>query len=87
LNRRDNKTTIQYYCAKCRAKEDLLTVEQKNDHNEVVGMIVLCHNCTDSVKGKRIEISFVGKDDFLEEIMDNIFDEAGLDINKYNAWN
>lgn len=85
LDSSDKTATIQYYCAKCRTKEGICTLEQTNEHNEIIGVIFVCKSCSDNMMGQRMELNFISDDEYMEDLMDAIFDEAEID--EYKVWN
>lgn len=82
----DEFEETEFNCARCRTTEDLYTLEQKNQHHEVIGMIFVCGACADNLTGKQMEIRF-GKEQMDSPSDINMEDMSSTDLDGRETWN
>ena len=86
LKSEEEMEETDFYCARCRTTEDIYTLEQKNAHHEVIGVIFVCGQCADSLTGKQMEIRF-GTEQMESPADINIEETEEVDLTGRETWN
>jgi len=76
----------KFNCINCRSTENIYTIEQKNEHHEIIGLIFVCENCIDIMTGREMKISF-GDDLYKPENEETVIEVSEYQYTGNEVWN